>query len=109
MIVECDTNVIRCNLLEFLVRTTFVWHWLAKNPIESLKALQGADEDEMTKDEVKLLQYTTFVFDEDVFSKGMTASDFQATLQQITAMSMDSVQALLNAFNIESERHKAGS
>jgi hypothetical protein len=103
MIVDCDTNVIRCNLLEFLVRTTFVWHWIAKHPMEALIALQGFDEEELSKDEIRLKQYSAFIFEEVVFQNGMTASDFQSTLQQLTSMSMDSVQALLKAFVTESE------
>jgi hypothetical protein len=106
MIVECDTNTIRCNLLEFLVRTAFVWHWLARNPKEAKIALEAGDEEELSQDQIRLKQYQAFVFETSIFKEGMMASDFQATLQQITSMSMDSVQELLAAFNTEAEEHK---
>jgi len=90
MIVECDTNEIHCNLLEFLIRTVFVWKFQRHLKEKEGKKVLDREED----------NYENLLFDDRTYEEGLTAADFQSQLEKLTMMSMTEVNALLESFQV---------
>lgn len=109
MIIECDTNMIHCTLLEFLIRVTFAWHVLQEEHSDRDCGVTDASEagSEGEREEHKRLSFAATLFNESTFEKGITAADFQAQLDKFTKMSKTEVATLLESFVAERRKHTA--
>jgi len=124
LIVDCDTNVIHCSLLELLVRAAFAWCYqqaVSQPDAVDAKVLRRPDvprtppslaiEDtsapaKNSEAGAEVNDFADLLFDGRIFKAGITAADFQAQLQRLTAMSRNEVNGLLEAFLEARQRHE---
>jgi len=108
IIIECDYDKITVHLLEFLIRYTFASHFHKR---ELLGGTHQEDDDSevpmvwgipkigLTMSVSKLkTNLVDLMFDHEVFKIGITSTDFQSVMMQITMMPKIECEELLNKF-----------
>eukprot|EP00929_Paragymnodinium_shiwhaense_P081030 TRINITY_DN42311_c0_g1_i2.p1 TRINITY_DN42311_c0_g1~~TRINITY_DN42311_c0_g1_i2.p1 ORF type:complete len:264 (-),score=49.95 TRINITY_DN42311_c0_g1_i2:213-1004(-) len=94
---QCDTNKVHNSMLEFLIRTTFVWKY-QKRLLMSAATFDARTESSAVLGGTPLDEWQELFFDPVVYKEGMSAEDFQAELERITTMAKEDVEALLEAW-----------
>eukprot|EP00927_Polykrikos_kofoidii_P035472 TRINITY_DN30024_c0_g2_i1.p1 TRINITY_DN30024_c0_g2~~TRINITY_DN30024_c0_g2_i1.p1 ORF type:complete len:937 (-),score=113.32 TRINITY_DN30024_c0_g2_i1:94-2565(-) len=105
---DCDINPVNSDMLEFLIRTAFVWRYQKRSAEiasdgggrtgdKDLGRVTSSKADKMSA-QVVAPTFGELLFEDGTYATGMTAVDFQAELQRITTMSVEEVEALLDTF-----------